>query len=80
MIKNKTLQKIIRLLLDCFIIALTLLFLLSLLWFLSGSLEMVPTEEQQNKARLGAVLLMLLFGAGNIACIAARIKRSMKRD
>lgn len=73
--KNKTLQKIIRLLLDCFIIVLTLLFLLSLLWFLSGSLEMVPTEEQQNKARLGAVLLMLLFGAGDIACIAARIKR-----
>lgn len=65
---------------DCFIIVLTLLFLLSLLWFLSGSLEMVPTEEQQNKARLGAVLLMLLFGAGDIACIAARIKRSMKRD
>lgn len=78
--KNKALQRIIRLLLDCFIIVLTLLFLLSLLWFLSGSLEMVPTEEQQNKARLGAVLLMLLFGAGDIACIAARIKRSVKRD
>lgn len=77
--KNKTLQKIIRLLPDCFIIVLTLLFLLSLLWFLSGSLEMVPTEEQQNKARLGAVLLMLLFGAGDIACIAARIKRRVKR-
>lgn len=77
--KNKTLQKIIRLLLDCFIIVLTLLFLLSLLWFLSGSLEMVPTEEQQNKARLGAVLLMLLFGVGDIACIAARIKRRVKR-
>lgn len=77
--KNKTLQRIIRLFLDCFIIVLTLLFLLSLLWFLSGSLEMVPTEEQQNKARLGAVLLMVLFGAGDIACIAARIKRRVRR-
>lgn len=77
--RNKTLQRIIRLSLDCFIIVLTLLFLLSLLWFLSGSLEMVPTEEQQNKARLGAVLLMVLFGAGDIACIAARIKRRVKR-
>ncbi len=56
----------IGILLPCFVI--------SLIWFLTGSLEMEPTSEQIEKARLAAGTLMLVAGVPCVICIIYRIK------
>ena len=46
-------------------IAVCAVFLFGLLYFFSGSLEMFPTPEQQEKARVVAVVMMaipVIFG------------------
>ncbi len=66
-------KKIVRIILDILIAVLLFYFIFSLYWFINGSFEMVPTEEQQEKARLGAMLLMIGSGVPCIACIVARV-------
>ncbi len=63
---------IVRLLGDVLIGILLLGFILSLFWYTTGSLETMPTEEQQEKARLAAVLSMLVTGVPCMICAAAR--------
>ena len=55
-------EKVIRIICDLFIAIFLLGFVLALLWFIGGSFETAPTMEQQEKARLGAGLLMILTG------------------
>ncbi len=67
-------ETIIRVVCDILIVALLFGFVLSWLWYINGSLEMMPTEEQEDKAKTGALLLMTAFGLPGIVCIAVRIK------
>ena len=48
-------------------------FLFSLCWYFSGSLEMVPTAEQEEKAKLSAIIVMIITGTTCIACIIIKI-------
>ena len=64
--------KIIRFICDILIVIFLLGFVFALFWFLCGSFEMIPTEEQQEKARIGAILLMIATGVPCSACIAVR--------
>ena len=66
--------KVMRLTLDMLTIVFLLGFILALFWYRSGSLEMVPTEEQQGKAQIGAIISMLVTGIPCIACVVVRIK------
>lgn len=63
---------IARLFWDVLIIVFLLGFILSLLWYATGSLETMPAEEQQEKARLAAVLSMLVTGVPCMICAAVR--------
>lgn len=63
---------IVRLFWDVLIIVFLLGFILSLLWYITGSLETMPTEEQQEKARMAAVLSMLVTGVPCMICAAVR--------
>ena len=67
-------KKIMRIILDIFIAVLLLCFIFSLYWLIHGSFEMMPTEEQQEKARIGAMLLMIGSGVPCIACIVVWVK------
>lgn len=67
---NKTV--IVRLFWDVLIIVFLLGFILSLLWYTMGSLETMPTGEQQEKARMAAVLSMLVTGVPCMICAVVR--------
>lgn len=66
--------KLIRYFCNILIAILLLLFILSLLWFINGSLEMAPTAEQQDKARIGAIFSMIIIGISCFICFVARLK------
>ncbi len=66
--------KMIRLIFDMLIAVLLPLFLLSLLYFISGSQEMAPTAEQQEKVRAVTLLVMVVTGVPCLVCIGARVK------
>lgn len=74
-------KKTLRLILNVLIVIFFLGFLLGLLYFLHGSLEMFPTEEQQDKAKLAAVLIMAVMGilSITIAVVRAKIGEGMGR-
>lgn len=65
--------KIVRFFWDILILFFLLGFILALFWYINGSFEMVPTGEQQEKAQMGSILLMIMTGVPCSACIAARI-------
>ena len=67
-------EKVIRLICDLFIVIFLLGFVLALRWFTGGSFETAPTMEQQEKARLGAGLLMILTGIPCIVFVCVRQK------
>ena len=73
--------KILWFICDILIIIFLLGFVFSLFWYRCGSFEMMPTEEQQEKAQITAILLMTVNGVLGGACIAARrgLKKSMRR-
>ena len=50
------------------------LFLVGVSWFLTGSLEMEPTQEQVEKVRIAAGLFMLVTGSACGMCIFLRGK------
>ena len=47
-------------------------FVFALLWYWRGSFEMIPTMEQQEKAQITAILLMIVNGVLCGFCIAVR--------
>ncbi len=69
-----TKNKIIRILCDIFIFLFLVLFILSLLYFLHGSLEMNPTEERQEGIRMFTLSMMFLSGLPCLLCICIRRK------
>ena len=64
--------KIIRFICDVLIVIFLLGFAFALFWYLCGSFEMMPTGEQQEKARIGAILLMIVTGVPCGACMTVR--------
>lgn len=67
-------ENIIRFILDILIVAFLFGFVLSLLWYIHGSFEMFPTEEQQEKAQIVALLSMIVTGVPGIVCIVVRLR------
>ncbi len=68
-------KKAIRIICNILIVIFAVGFVVSLLWFVTGSFEMVPTEEQEEKARLAALTMMGVFGMAGGLCAAMRAKR-----
>lgn len=71
--------RLIRFVCDIWTVIFALGFAMALLWYLGGSFEAAPTEEQQGKAQIGAALLMAVCGALSAAGIAVRIKLGRRR-
>ena len=73
--KNNTLKaKIIRIVCDILIAIFLLGFILFFLYHMNGSLELYPTEEQEEKIKVMTMLLMITNAAPCVVCIAIRIK------
>lgn len=66
--------KIVRIICNIFLILFLIGFVLSFVYLIHGSLEIAPAQEQQNKARLGAFVLMLMFGAPLYVCITVKMR------
>lgn len=64
--------KIIRFISGILIVIFLLGFVFALYWYQYGSFEMIPTEEQQEKAQIAAILLMIVNGVLCGFCIAVR--------
>ena len=68
-----------RIFVDFCIVVLLAVFMIFLLYFCTGSLEMMPTEEQQNKAQVVAVFGMIVAGALCAVCLGLRATVLRKR-
>ena len=69
----------VRIFVDCCIVVLLALFVLSLLYFCTGSLEMVPTEEDQAHAMVAAIFGVIVTGVPCAVCIGLRATVLRKR-
>ena len=69
----------VRIFIDFCIVVLLALFMIFLLYFRTGSLEMMPTEEQQNKAQVVAVFGMIATGVLCAVCLSLRATVLRKR-
>lgn len=69
----KILLKILKILLNIAIIFVTILAVLGVLYFIHGSLEMFPTEEQVNKAQTSAIFIVVFSIFINTILILFRI-------
>lgn len=69
----------VRIFVDLCIVVLLALFVIFLLYFRTGSLEMMPTEEQQNKAQVVAVFGMIVSGVLCAVCVGLRATVLRKR-
>lgn len=77
--KNNTIKaKIIRIVCDMLITIFLLGFILFFLYHMNGSLELYPTEEQEDAVKCVTMLLMIANAVPCIACIAIRIKYRKK--
>ncbi len=65
---------IIRIICDICIFCFVLGFILSLLWYINGSLELLPTQEQEEKAKIAAFFFMAVFGISSVVSITVRGK------
>ena len=60
---------------DIAVVLAGLMVLFGLKWLFHGSFEMVPTEEQQSKARIGAMLYLILTVPVLVWCIFMRLQQ-----
>lgn len=60
---------------DMAIVLAGLLVLFGLKWLFHGSFEWLPTEEQQDKARIGAVYWLMLIVPVLVWCIFMRLQQ-----
>ena len=67
-------KKRMRIIFNILIIVFSLMFFLAVLYYINGSLEMIPTKEQQEKARIGAIVLMLVTAVPLLVCVVIRFK------
>lgn len=65
-------KKIRRIFCNIAIVVLMLCFFVGLLWLVMGSLEMEPTAEQIEKARIGALCVMSVSGLGLLGTVLLR--------
>lgn len=65
-------KKIRRIFCNIAIVVLILCFFVGLLWLVMGSLEMEPTAEQIEKARIGALCVMSVSGLGLLGTVLLR--------
>ena len=70
----------IRLIIDVFLAIALICFIFSIAYFINGSLEMVPAVEQQEKARIAALLISIVFAGIGIALFLLRLRISRKTD
>ncbi len=69
-------EKIIGMICNILIVVLIPCFLLAICWYFTGSLEMFPTTEQEEKIKINAIILMIVTG---VACVIAVIIRKKFR-
>jgi len=65
-------KTVIRLIWNILILFFLFGFALALYWYTQGSFEMVPTEEQQEKAQMAAIFSMIVTGIPCIICAVVR--------
>lgn len=74
-------KSVIKLVLDIMIVLLSFMFVLSLLYFIHGSFEDFPTEEQQSEIRTVTAMLMIMSGVPCMICTYLRVRlRKKSRD
>lgn len=79
--KKSMLKKVVKLVLDMVIALLLLLFILSFLYFIHGSFEDFPKEEQQSEIRTVTAMLMIMSGVPCMICTYLRVRlRKKSRD
>ncbi len=76
--KKSMLKKVVKLVLDMVIALLLLLFILSFLYFIHGSFEDFPTEEQQDEIRAVTAFFMIVSGIPCMICTYLRFRRRRK--
>ena len=69
-----------RLIIDIFLAIALICFVFSLAYLINGSLEMVATVEQQEKARLAALFVSIVFAVIGIALFLLRLRINRKLD
>jgi len=69
-----------RLIIDVFLAIVLICFIFSIAYFVNGSLEMVPTEEQQGKTKIVALLISIIFSATEVILVLLRLKLKRKFD
>lgn len=70
----KIIRSVIKLVLDILIIMLLCIFALSFLYFLHGSFEDFPTEEQQDEIKTVTAVLMMGSGVSCMICTYFRFR------
>lgn len=71
-------KKVIKLVLDIMIALLLFLFVLSFLYFLHGSFEDFPTEEQQDEIKAVTAFLMIISGIPCMICTYLKLRLRKK--
>ena len=69
-----------RLIIDIFLAIVLICFIISIAYLINGSLEMVPTVEQQEKARIAALFVSIFFAVIEIALFLLRVRINRKID
>ena len=70
----------IRLMIDVFLAIILICLIFSIVYLINGSLEMVPTVEQQEKARIAALFVSIVFAAIEVALFFLRLRINRKID
>ena len=63
---------------DILLVVVLLCFLFSMSYFIGGSLEMFPTEEQKEKTKITALLLEIAFALIAVLLVVVRLKITRK--
>lgn len=77
---KRILRIIMKIVLDFGIFVVAVVFLMSICYFIHGSFEWFPTEEQMEKARIAAAFLGTLCLTVGALLLACRIKLGRKGD
>jgi len=69
-----------RLIIDAFLAIALICFIFSMACLINGSLEMVATAEQQEKVRIAASFVSIVFAVIGIALFLLRLRINRKLD
>jgi len=65
---------------DIFLAIVSVCLIFSIAYLINGSLEMVPTVEQQDKAKIAALFVSIVFAVIEIALFLLRLRIKRKID